>query len=319
MKFILSCAGPLSTDLNGIETFFRSVFDAQPARLDSTILDIPWREVPVKSTLRIGVVPESSIFPLHPPVRRVLAEAVRLLEAQGHQIIHLTEEECRIMQSNEIGWTLFGMDQGSKKHLESAGEPPVSAMHYLMKQAAKIMSFYKPTLPDTTSLDPLHKLALLNTHRAELREAYRKTWLQHDLDICIAPPAQTTAVLHDTFGVAPYTTLTNVLDVSGMNPSILNIPFSDKLQYPSCIIPFGEVGPEDADEKFTVNDNQLGAECESISRIIHSCYSSSFLTSRYLYQITSKIFKGHRALFKCSLPPCVTKSACKWPSRSTNV
>ncbi|CAI7623513.1 unnamed protein product [Penicillium bialowiezense] len=242
MKFILSCAGPLSTDLNGIETFFRSVFEAQPARLDSTILDIPWREVPVKSTLRIGVVPESSIFPLHPPVRRVLAEAVCLLEAQGHQIIHLTEEECRIMQSNEIGWTLFGMDQGSKKHLESAGEPPVSAMHYLMKQAAKIMSFYKPTLPDTTSLDPLHKLALLNTHRAELREAYRKTWLQHDLDICIAPPAQTTAVLHDTFGVAPYTTLTNVLD------------------YPSCIIPFGEVGPEDANESFTVNDNQLGAE-----------------------------------------------------------
>lgn len=228
MKFVLSCAGPLSTDLNGIEKFFKSVFETRPARLDSTILDIPWREVPVKSKLRIGVVPESSIFPLHPPVRRVLEEAVRLLEAQGHEIIQLTEEECRIVESNEIGWALFGLDQGSKKFLESTGEPPVSAMHYLMKQAGKLIGFYKPTVPDTTDLDPLHKLALLNTHRAELREAYRKIWLHHDLDICIAPPAQTTAVPHDTFGLAPYTTVTNVLDVGDITYWMVNILFSNQ-------------------------------------------------------------------------------------------
>ncbi|CAG8943231.1 unnamed protein product [Penicillium salamii] len=222
MKFLLSCAGPLSSDLNGIETFFKSVFETEPGRLDSSVLDIPWREVPVKcSTLKIGVVPESSIFPLHPPVRRALTEAVRLLEAQGHQIVQLTEEECRIVESNEIGWSLFGLDQGSQKHLESTGEPPVPAMHYLHKQAEKLMGFYKPSLPDTTSLDPLHKLALLNTHRANLREAYRKMWLEHDLDICIAPPAQTTAVPHDTFGLAPYTTFTNVLDVSQITAATL--------------------------------------------------------------------------------------------------
>ena len=230
MKFLLSCAGPLSSDLNGIETFFKSVFETEPARLDSTVLDVPWRDVPVKcSTLKIGVVPESSIFPLHPPIRRALTEAVRLLEAQGHEIIHLTEEECRIVESNEIGWSLFGLDEGSKKLLESTGEPPVPAMHYLGKQAEKLLGFYKPTLPDTTGLDPLHKLALLNTRRAELRESYRKMWLEHDLDICIAPSAQTTAVPHDTFGVAPYTTFTNVLDVSQVTPATLR--FTDPNSY----------------------------------------------------------------------------------------
>ncbi|CAG7916528.1 unnamed protein product [Penicillium olsonii] len=245
MKFLLSCAGPLSSDLNGIETFFKSVFETEPARLDSTVLDVPWRDVPVKcSTLKIGVVPESSIFPLHPPIRRALTEAVRLLEAQGHEIIHLTEEECRIVESNEIGWSLFGLDEGSKKLLESTGEPPVPAMHYLGKQAEKLLGFYEPTLPDTTDLDPLHKLALLNTRRAELRESYRKMWLEHDLDICIAPSAQTTAVPHDTFGVAPYTTFTNVLD------------------YPSFVIPFGEVGGDDANKTFVPNEHQLGPECE---------------------------------------------------------
>jgi len=228
MKFILSCAGPLSSDLNGIETFFKTVFNTQPARFDSTILDIPWREVATKSTLRIGVVPESSVFPLHPPIRRVLADAVRLLEKQGHEIIYLEEKDCRIVESNEIGWTLFGLDEGSKKHLESAGEPPVPAMHYIGKQAEKLIGFYKPSLPDTTTLDSLHKLALLNTHRAELREAYRKLWVQHDLDICLAPSAQTTAVQHDTFGVAPYTTLTNVLDVSYIHIDILVFSYTNR-------------------------------------------------------------------------------------------
>ncbi|KAJ5604252.1 Amidase [Penicillium hordei] len=242
MKFILSCAGPLSSDLDGIETFFRSVFEAQPARYDSTIIDIPWRQVPIKPTLRIGVVPESSIFPLHPPIQRVLAEAIHLLEAQGHHIIYLEEKDCRVMEANEIAWNFFTLDQASQKHLESAGEPPVPAMSYMLKQGEKLKQFYKRSLPDMTNLDRLDKVALLNTRRADLREVYRKLWLQHNLDVCIAPPAQTTAVPHDTFGVAPYTTLTNLLD------------------YPSCILPFGKVGELDAKENFELDDNQLGAE-----------------------------------------------------------
>ncbi|KAJ5200773.1 Amidase [Penicillium cf. griseofulvum] len=242
MKFILSCAGPLSSDLGGIETFFRSVFDAQPARYDSTIIDIPWREVYIKPTLRIGVVPESSIFPLHPPIQRVLAEAIHLLEAQGHHIIYLDEKDCRVMEANEIAWNFFTLDQASQKHLESAGEPPVPAMFYMLKQGEKLRQFYKSSLPEMTTLDRLDKVALLNTRRAELREVYRKLWLQHNLDVCIAPPAQTTAVPHDTFGVAPYTTLTNLLD------------------YPSCILPFGKVGELDAKESFELDGNQLGAE-----------------------------------------------------------
>jgi amidase len=227
MKFILSCAGPLSSDLSGIETFFRSVFDAQPARYDSTIIDIPWRQVPTKPTLRIGVVPESSIFPLHPPIRRVLAEAIHLLKAHGHHILYLDEKDCRLMEANEIAWNFFTLDQASKKHLESAGEPPVPAIFYMLKQGEKLRQFYKRSLPDMTTLDQLEKVALLNTRRAELRETYRRLWLQHNLDVCIAPPAQTTAVPHDTFGLAPYTTLTNLLDVGYLSRRCSELCISD--------------------------------------------------------------------------------------------
>lgn len=213
MKFILSCIGPLSMDLNGIETFFQLLFNARPAKFDSSIHDIPWRQVDKKPVLRIGVVPESFNFPLHPPIRRVLAEAVHLLEAQGHQIIHLDEKDCHILEANEIASAIFNLDQNARKLIASAGEPVVPALGHIMKIFEKAARFIKPSLPDMSTLDRMEKLALLNVRRAELREAYRKLWVEHDLDICIAPPAGSTAVPHDMFGIAPYTTFLNCLDV----------------------------------------------------------------------------------------------------------
>ena len=213
LKFILSCAGPLSLDLNGIEVFFKSIFNAQPALYDSTVIDVPWRQVPVKPTLKIGVVPASSIFPLHPPIQRALDEAIALLKAQGHQIVPLNEEDCRITEANEIAWNIFSLDQNAAKLIASVGEPPVPALGFIMKQLERLLQLSGTTLPDMSALDRLGRLALLNTRRAELREAWRKLWVQHDLEICIAPPAQNTALPHDTFGVAPYTAFLNYLDV----------------------------------------------------------------------------------------------------------
>ncbi|CEJ60247.1 hypothetical protein PMG11_08828 [Penicillium brasilianum] len=238
MKFILSCAGPLSLDLDGIETFFKTIFGTRPALYDSTILDIPWRQVSAKPILRIGIVPESPSFPLHPPVRRVLAEAARLLEAQGHTLIPLDVEECQILRANEIAWNIFGLDQGAMGHIQSSGEPPVPSLVHIGKLVEKLKGSLKMTLPVLDKLDRLGKLAYLNTCRAELRETFRKMWVRHELDICIAPPAQNTAVAHDMFAIAPYTTFLNCLD------------------YPSCVIPFGKVGGSDAHESLELREDQ---------------------------------------------------------------
>lgn len=214
MKFVLSCAGPLSLDLDGIETFFKTLFEARPALYDSTILDIPWRQVSTKQKLRIGVVPESPNFPLHPPVRRTLEKAVRILKSQGHDIIPLNTAECRIMDANVVAFGTFGLDPGARNHLESSGDPPVPALLYIGQQGEKLKQHSGPSPSETNALDRMGQLAGLNTLKAEIREDYRKLWLANDLDICIAPPAQSTAVQHDTFGLPPYTAFLNALDVS---------------------------------------------------------------------------------------------------------
>ena len=118
MKFVLSCAGPLSLDLDGIETFFKSLFDARPALYDSTILDIPWRLVSTKQKLRIGIVPESPNFPLQPPVQRTLANAIRILKSQGHHVIPLDSKECHITEANSVAFGTFALDSAARNLLE---------------------------------------------------------------------------------------------------------------------------------------------------------------------------------------------------------
>ncbi|KAF7166913.1 hypothetical protein CNMCM5623_000450 [Aspergillus felis] len=240
MKFILSCAGPLALDLDAIEVFLKTVIDAGPGLYDSSVIDVPWRKATVRHPLRIGVVPPDSIFPLHPPVRRTLAEAASLLKAQGHQIIELSAEECKVMEINEVAWNIFTLDSGAMEHLQAAGEPPVPALVHIKRQVEIIQQAGKTFLPDFSHLDRLGKLAALNAKRADLRETWRKVWNSHDLDICLAPPAQNTAVPHDMFGLAPYTTFLNCLD------------------YPSCIIPFGQVNETDAQEAFELAPGQTG-------------------------------------------------------------
>lgn len=193
--------------------FCRAVIDGQPSLYDSTVIDVPWRPTKPKRSLRIGLLPEDSMYPLHPPIKRALLEATVLLKAQGHQIIPLDPEECRFAELNEVAWNIFSLDSSAVQLVEAAGEPISPAIIHIMQQMKKLRQFHTPTLPDTKDLDRLGKLAVFNSRRMELREIWRKLWYRHKLDICLAPPAQNTAVLHDKFGISPYTSFLNCLDV----------------------------------------------------------------------------------------------------------
>ena len=89
-ELITPCAGPLASDFEALEIFTKAIIDAGPATLDSTATDVPWRQVKQRldSKLRIGVLAEDPSYPLHPPVKRALAEAVRKVEATGHQLVN---------------------------------------------------------------------------------------------------------------------------------------------------------------------------------------------------------------------------------------
>ncbi|RSL74737.1 hypothetical protein CEP53_000001 [Fusarium sp. AF-6] len=231
--------GPLCHDFGGLNILTKAVLEAVPANYDSMAIDVPWRNISdvCENKLRIGLLPEDPVYPLHPPVARVLAEAAKILEDSGHQIVHLPSKQCHVADATEVTWPIFLIDDTAYKHVEAGGEPLVQSVKYLHGMARKLERRF---VPETDGLDRLDRLAVLNTKKTKIIKDWKSIW--NDVDVVLSPPAQSTAVEHDKFGLPPYTTLTNLIDC------------------PSCIIPFSRVSDDDLAEPFAKGPKQIGPE-----------------------------------------------------------
>ncbi|KAF4458109.1 fatty-acid amide hydrolase [Fusarium austroafricanum] len=216
LKFVLACAGPLSNDMESMTTLTKLILKSRPARLDSTAIDVPWRETPslLGHKLRLGVLPEDPSYPLHPPVRNAISKVVNKLRAAGHVVVELTAEECRIAELTEIAWGFFGLDSTGSRIVADSGEPRIPSRDRIDAEFKRVA---KTHLPDMTTLKPLERLSFLNARKATALEGWRKVWETHGLDAVVGPAAQNTAVKHDDYGMPPYTCFLN---------------------YPACVIPF---------------------------------------------------------------------------------
>ncbi|GAB1196670.1 hypothetical protein APSETT444_005945 [Aspergillus pseudonomiae] len=212
MDFMLPSAGPLSHDISSLTIFMRLVINAKPARFDSSVIDVPWRGLSgqPRTQFRIGLLPEDPRFPLHPTVKHTMNEAVRKLRAQGHTVIPLDVQKCHIADATETAWKFFMIDDAAYKHVKSGEEPLVPSVVCTHNMARNLEYRF---IPDVHDHDRLSRLAVFRKMRALIVEDWRKIWIDHELDLVLAPSAQSTAVKHDKFGLPAYTTLTNVLDV----------------------------------------------------------------------------------------------------------
>ncbi|KAF4959378.1 hypothetical protein FSARC_10754 [Fusarium sarcochroum] len=238
LKFILACAGPLSNDMESIEILTKAILGTRPAKLDSTAINVSWRQAPnlSGSKLRLGVLPEDPSYPLHPPIKDALSQAISKLRAAGHTLVELTAEECKVGELNEIAWGLFGLDTTANRMVINAGEPRIPSRDRVASELKRVQNNY---LPDLSRLSGLEKLSLLTIKKAAAIEEWRKVWESHGLDAVIGPSAQNTAVKHDDFGVPPYTCFLNVLN------------------YPACVIPY-ESAKSVPGAEFQIQTGQAG-------------------------------------------------------------
>lgn len=196
----------------------QAVLDARPAQLDSTALDVPWTPAsPPKPRLKFGLLAEDPLFPLHPPVKHALAAAAELLRAAGHETVALGAREGLVAPSYDVAAQMFGLDKTSAATVLRGGEPFVPSLASV-RSAMREVRFDRRVVPDARAVaaaaaDGLERLSLLNLKRAEIQEAWRRVWREHELDAVVGPGAQNTAVEHDQYGPAPYTGLANFLDV----------------------------------------------------------------------------------------------------------
>lgn len=217
LKFVVASAGPISNDVESLEFFVRSVLDKRPATLDSTALDIPWREVSHQDgkKLRFGFLSEDPNFPIHPPVKRTLENVVKALRSEGHEVIMLSPDEGLVTDAVAIAGLLFGLDKTAAGLVQAAGEPFIPSLVAMQQNSARLqMSPNFAKFAHLAQLEGLEKLAALNVERGKILAEWNQLWKKHQIDAVIAPSTRTTAVEHDLMGIPAYTMLLNLLDVS---------------------------------------------------------------------------------------------------------
>ncbi|KAI1735678.1 amidase [Xylaria scruposa] len=216
---IVPSAGPLAHDVETLQLFMKAIIDTEPARYDATAIDVPWRNTNVltRQSLRLGLLPEDPLFPLHPPVKETITRVVKVLQSHGHEVVLLDAAECHVAEANQIAGGLLSLNNTPREIIAAGGEPALPSMSMLAEQARSIKWNF---LPDLGAMDDLQKLGLLQSQRAKLADDWRKLWVKYHLDAIISPSAQNTAVEHDTFCWPAYSAFLNLLD------------------YPACVIPF---------------------------------------------------------------------------------
>ncbi|CAN8096105.1 unnamed protein product [Discula destructiva] len=281
LRTILASAGPLTNGFDAMEIFMRAVLDAEPAHYDSTAIDVPWRTVQtLKPKLRFGVLAEDPIFPLHPPVKHALADAAALLRKAGHEVVTLKAAEGLVACSYDVASQMWSLDRTSAATVLKSGEPFIPSIA-AARDAMRQLKFDRSFVPDTRTIaDPLERLALLNVKRSVVQEAWRMLWQHYQLDAVIAPGAQNTAVAHDQYGLAPYTSIVNFLDYPGVS-----IPFGRATKAHltgNFVVPPGSFAPPYNPENLegaplsiqVLTTTMRDEECMAISKVVDTCLKS---------------------------------------------
>ncbi|KAF5017249.1 hypothetical protein F66182_10843 [Fusarium sp. NRRL 66182] len=214
-------SGPLGHSVDDLALFMKTTLNQRPWKYDSAAVDVPWRELDEapEAPLVIGILPEDPDYPLHPPVRRQLEKAISVLEKKGHKIVHLpADPESSAGQASRIAFQYFSMVGPDPDTISrEVGEPLVASV------ARATHPFSNGNFPVSPHLEVPQRMSDLNGVRHKFSKAWQQIWIENELDVVLSPPAATTAVPHDTFGIPVYTLLWNVLD------------------YPAGVIPFGTV------------------------------------------------------------------------------
>jgi Asp-tRNA(Asn)/Glu-tRNA(Gln) amidotransferase A subunit family amidase len=193
----------MSTSVAGLELFMKTIIDSQPWLTEPALIPMPWREVKLPESLKIGVLWHDDVVKPHPPVSRALRLVTGSLKDAGIEVIdfppHRHDEAWTILSS------LYYIDGGEfdAEAIESSGEPWRPLSKWIIKDNPNVKRL---------SVDELSYLL-------EEREAYRKDYAVHwngiGVDALLCPAGPGVAPKHNTSKYWCYTSQWNLLDYPG--------------------------------------------------------------------------------------------------------
>lgn len=198
--------GPLSTSLQGLKIFMKTIIDSEPWIEEPALIPMPWRTftVPEDRPLRIGVLWHDAIVRPHPPITRALKHVTDKFKEHNIEVVdfppHLHDEAWAILSS------LYYPDGGEAdgEDMASSGEPWRPLSKWIIKD--------NPCVKKLT----VGELAYWFEEREAYRKEYALHWKKHGIDALLCPVGPSVAPKHNTAKYWSYTSQWNLLDYPGL-------------------------------------------------------------------------------------------------------
>lgn len=211
---ILTVLGPLSTSLDGMNLFMRTLLNAKPWLREPSIIPFPWREredwldkTPSGARkLKIGVLRDDGIVKPHPPVLRAIRELEdKLRSVDGIELVEWKPHR------HDYAWTiistLYFPDNGDEEReaIAASGEPWLPLSRWIVLD--------NPNVRQLSMAEVWHWTAERERYRAD----YAKLWTRmggsdDPVDVILCPVGPGAAPPLETAKYWSYTSQWNLLD-----------------------------------------------------------------------------------------------------------
>ncbi|KAH3670675.1 hypothetical protein OGAPHI_001190 [Ogataea philodendri] len=198
-------AGPLANSPEDLELGLKVLLN-QPWKDDSSLLPMPWKDVPLPkvSDLTIAICYDDGVVKPTPPMIRGLKYAAKQLEAAGAKVIEW--DALNVLEVVQAVHHVYNADKNAaqKKELAASGEPIVPLTYNCLEFGCG---------DNGISLVDSWKIAQF---RDEQRNLYLKTMNDKGVDFILMPTYCNVAPKPDTCHYWGYTCMWNFLDFPGV-------------------------------------------------------------------------------------------------------
>ncbi|KAF2174923.1 amidase [Zopfia rhizophila CBS 207.26] len=223
-----SVLGPLSTSIEGLKIFVKTIIDAKPWLSEPALTPMPWRDIDVGGEnggrkLKIGVMWHDNVVLPHPPITRALQTVTSKLKENGVEVVdwepYLHDEAWAIISS------LYFTDGGASdsESINSSGEPWRPLSTWIMKENSCVKEL------------SIGELNYWLEERESYRKEYAKVWnstgsgfdengdLIDVVDAILCPVGPGVAPKHNTAKYWFYTSQWNLLDYPAVSFPVMRV------------------------------------------------------------------------------------------------
>ncbi|KAJ8120996.1 hypothetical protein ONZ43_g2446 [Nemania bipapillata] len=203
---IVGTIGPLSTSLEGVSLFVRTILSGRPWLREPSLVPIPWRgkdqleERARGRKLRVGVIWDDKVVRPHPPILAALSRVVA--ELQKSDEVDVIEWEC---WKHDLAWEviakLYFCDGAAeeKAAIAASGEPLLPLSKWILEN---------PHVREHT----ISTLWQAHEERQAYRTSYAAIWNERDVDVILCPAGPGVAPKLETARYWGYTSQWNLLN-----------------------------------------------------------------------------------------------------------